>query len=133
MTRSHLTSSARTCTPRSRAARWSGCGPPAIARTCPLPPRPWRPSPASLTSFPVPAFRASVSHDLASEAFYAALADDDPAELYDNAPCGYLSTLPDGTIINANATFLAWTGYDRAAPAARGRFQDPLVAGAPTF
>jgi sigma-B regulation protein RsbU (phosphoserine phosphatase) len=54
-----------------------------------------------------------VSHDQATDAFYAALADDDPAELYDNAPCGYLSTLPDGTIIKANATFLAWTGYDR--------------------
>ena len=46
-------------------------------------------------------------------AFYSALADDDPAELYENAPCGYLSTRPDGTIIKANATFLAWTGYDR--------------------
>jgi sigma-B regulation protein RsbU (phosphoserine phosphatase) len=70
-----------------------------------------------------------VSHDLASDAFYTALADDDPAELYDNAPCGYLSTLPDGTIIKANATFLAWTGYHRDALIGRRRFQDLLAIG----
>jgi phosphoserine phosphatase RsbU/P len=70
-----------------------------------------------------------VSHDLASDAFYSALADDDPAELYDNAPCGYLSTLPDGTIIKANATFLAWIGYDRDALIGRRRFQDLLATG----
>ena len=69
-----------------------------------------------------------MSHDLASAAFYAALAEDDPAELYDNAPCGYLSTLPDGTIIKANATFLAWTGYDRDTFLGR-RFQDLLAPG----
>jgi phosphoserine phosphatase RsbU/P len=70
-----------------------------------------------------------VSHDEATDAFYAALADDDPAELYDNAPCGYLSTLPDGTIIKANATFLAWIGYDRDALIGRRRFQDLLAIG----
>ena len=72
---------------------------------------------------------ARVSHDLAKDAFYAALADDDPAELYDNAPCGYLSTLPDGTISKANATFLAWSGYDRDALIGRRRFQDLLATG----
>ena len=70
-----------------------------------------------------------MSHDLASAAFYAALAEDDPAELYDNAPCGYLSTLPDGTIVKANATFLAWTGYARDALVGRRRFQDLLAPG----
>ena len=70
-----------------------------------------------------------MSHDLAKDAFYAALADDDPAELYDNAPCGYLSTLPDGTIIKANATFLDWIGYDRDALIGRRRFQDLLAVG----
>src|SRR3984957_20213605 len=70
-----------------------------------------------------------MSHDLATAAFYSALADDDPAELYDNAPCGYLSTLPDGTIIKANATFLAWTGYDRDVLLGRRRFQDLLATG----
>jgi phosphoserine phosphatase RsbU/P len=70
-----------------------------------------------------------VSHDLTSDAFYSALADDDPAELYDNAPCGYLSTLPDGTIVKANTTFLTWTGYDRDALIGRRRFQDLLAVG----
>jgi phosphoserine phosphatase RsbU/P len=70
-----------------------------------------------------------VSHDEATDAFYAALADDDPAELYDNAPCGYLSTRPDGTIIKANATFLAWIGYDRDALVGKRRFQDLLAIG----
>ena len=70
-----------------------------------------------------------MSHDLVTAAFYSALAEDDPAELYDNAPCGYLSTLPDGTIIKSNATFLAWTGYDRDALIGRRRFQDLLAIG----
>jgi phosphoserine phosphatase RsbU/P len=70
-----------------------------------------------------------VSGDDATAAFYSALADDDPAELYDNAPCGYLSTRPDGTIIKANATFLDWIGYDRDALIGRRRFQDLLATG----
>jgi len=60
--------------------------------------------------------------------FYAALLEDDPEELYDNAPCGYLSTRPDGTIAKVNATLLTWTGYDREAVLGR-RFQELLPAG----
>jgi sigma-B regulation protein RsbU (phosphoserine phosphatase) len=63
------------------------------------------------------------------EAFYTALLDDDPVELYENAPCGYLSTLPDGTIIKANATFLTWTGFERAEIVGRARFQNLLAPG----
>ena len=70
-----------------------------------------------------------VSDDDATAAFYSALAEDDPAELYDNAPCGYLSALPDGTIIKANATFLTWTGYDRDKLIGQRRFQDLLTVG----
>ena len=70
-----------------------------------------------------------MSHDEATDAFFAALADDDPDELYDSAPCGYLSTLPDGTIIKANGTFLAWIGYDRDALIGKRRFQDLLGTG----
>ena len=65
----------------------------------------------------------------ATAAFLSALAEDDPAELYENAPCAYLSARPDGTIIKANATFLAWTGYDRDALVGTRRFQDLLPAG----
>ena len=60
--------------------------------------------------------------------FYAALVEDDPEELYDNAPCGYLSTLPDGTVAKVNATLLTWTGFDRDELLGR-RFQDLLPAG----
>jgi len=70
-----------------------------------------------------------MSDDDATAAFYSALADDDPAELYENAPCGYLSALMDGTIIKVNATFLTWTGYDRDKLVGRRRLQDLLATG----
>lgn len=35
-------------------------------------------------------------------------------ELYELAPCGYLTTLLDGSICRVNQTFLSWTGYTRA-------------------
>jgi sigma-B regulation protein RsbU (phosphoserine phosphatase) len=38
---------------------------------------------------------------------------EDLEDLYENAPCGYLSLLPDGRIYMVNATFLNWTGYER--------------------
>jgi len=47
----------------------------------------------------------------ASDAFQAALQADDPVELYERAPCGYLSTDADGRIVKANRTFLTLTGY----------------------
>jgi PAS domain S-box-containing protein len=34
-------------------------------------------------------------------------------DLFENAPCGYVSTLPDGTIIKLNSTLLKWTGYSK--------------------
>jgi sigma-B regulation protein RsbU (phosphoserine phosphatase) len=57
--------------------------------------------------------QGEVSSDEAREAFYAALLDDDAEELYERAPCGYLSTTPEGTILKANRTFLTLTGYRR--------------------
>lgn len=58
------------------------------------------------------------------------LLEEDIQELYENAPCAYLSTLPDGTIIKLNATFLEWTGYIRETLVNQYRFQDLLpVAG----
>ena len=55
------------------------------------------------------------------------LSDDGADELYENAPCGYLTTRPDGTIARVNRTFLRWTGYDREALLAGRRFQDLLT------
>src|SRR3954447_6799063 len=69
-----------------------------------------------------------MSQGQAAEAFEDALLVDDPAQLYDRAPCGYLSTLPDGRITKANATFLTWTGYSAEELAARS-FVDLLSVG----
>jgi serine/threonine-protein kinase RsbW len=55
--------------------------------------------------------------------------EEEPGDLYENAPCGYLTTLPDGTIVRVNRTFLAWSGYDRAELVGRRRFRDLLGAG----
>jgi PAS domain S-box-containing protein len=46
-------------------------------------------------------------------------------ELYEIAPCGFLSTLHDGTIIKANRTFLDWTGYSVEEVLSK-KFQDLL-------
>lgn len=37
-----------------------------------------------------------------------------PAELYDHAPCGLLSSTPDGIVTEVNATLVRWTGHSRA-------------------
>jgi len=37
--------------------------------------------------------------------------EEDLQDLYENAPCGYLSLRPDGHIVKANQTFCRWTGY----------------------
>ncbi|WAE75527.1 SpoIIE family protein phosphatase [Streptomonospora nanhaiensis] len=50
-------------------------------------------------------------------------------ELYEFAPCGYLSTLMDGTIVRINATLLEWLGLERDAVVDRMRFSDLLTVG----
>ena len=37
--------------------------------------------------------------------------DSDFEDLYENAPCGYLSVRPDGRIDRANRTLAEWMGY----------------------
>jgi sigma-B regulation protein RsbU (phosphoserine phosphatase) len=65
----------------------------------------------------------------ALEGFYAALLHDDANELYERAPCGYLSTTPDGTIIKVNRTFLTWTGYTTQDLVGQRSFADLLTPG----
>jgi PAS domain S-box-containing protein len=50
-------------------------------------------------------------------------------DLYEHAPCGYLSTDPDGTIVRVNATFLEWTGHRREALVGVKRFAELLTVG----
>jgi len=54
-------------------------------------------------------------------------------ELYESAPCGYLSTLPDGTVVRANQTFLTWIGMERQELVGRKCFQDLLSIGGRIF
>ena len=60
------------------------------------------------------------------------LIDEDAPHLYDDAPCGYLYTRPDGTLLRVNDTFLRWTGYARQDILGR-RFQDLLTSGGRIF
>ncbi|MCW0212737.1 MAG: SpoIIE family protein phosphatase [Pseudonocardia sp.] len=53
----------------------------------------------------------------------------DPAGLYQNAACGLLSTLPDGTITTVNATLLTWVGRGRDDLVGRHSFSDLLTVG----
>jgi sigma-B regulation protein RsbU (phosphoserine phosphatase) len=59
----------------------------------------------------------------------AALLQESAQDLYENAPCGYLSTRLDGTIVKVNQTFLTWMGRQRKELLGCTRFQDLLTAG----
>jgi sigma-B regulation protein RsbU (phosphoserine phosphatase) len=50
------------------------------------------------------------------------------ADLYDNAPCGYISADADRRIIAVNATLLRWLGYEQGALVGKP-FTDLLTAG----
>jgi sigma-B regulation protein RsbU (phosphoserine phosphatase) len=63
----------------------------------------------------------------------AALVADDTDELYDNAPCGNLATLPDGTIVKINRTLLGWLGHTRGEVIGRRRFRDLLTVAGQVF
>jgi len=65
----------------------------------------------------------------ADQAAFAALLEDSAEELYERAPCGYLSTLMDGTIAKINATLLNWLGRERTEVVGRMRFSDLLTVG----
>ncbi|WP_392750172.1 PP2C family protein-serine/threonine phosphatase [Streptomyces sp. LN590] len=64
-----------------------------------------------------------------SNAAFSALLEDSVEELYESAPCGYLSTLMDGTIAKINTTLLGWLGLEREAVVGRMRFTDLLTVG----
>jgi sigma-B regulation protein RsbU (phosphoserine phosphatase) len=63
------------------------------------------------------------------EAFADALLEDDPTTLYEQAPCGYVSTTPDGLIVKVNQTFLTLTGYRREELVGVRTFAQLLTAG----
>ncbi|MDX3059142.1 SpoIIE family protein phosphatase [Streptomyces sp. NE06-03E] len=65
----------------------------------------------------------------ATDAVFASLLEDSAEELYEQAPCGYLSTLMDGTIAKINSTLLGWLGLERSRVVGRMRFTDLLTVG----
>ncbi|MFD5000742.1 PP2C family protein-serine/threonine phosphatase [Streptomyces buecherae] len=67
--------------------------------------------------------------DSTPDAAFAAMLEDSAEELYEAAPCGYLSTLMDGTIAKINTTLLDWLGLERDAVLGRTRFADLLTVG----
>ncbi len=58
-----------------------------------------------------------------------ALLEDSAEDLFENAPCGYLFTAPDGAILRVNRTFERWTGRPREALLTGARFPDLLSGG----
>jgi signal transduction histidine kinase/ActR/RegA family two-component response regulator len=53
----------------------------------------------------------------------------DTDDLYEHAPCAFVSTQPDGTIIRANRTFLNWSARSADLLVGRVRFQTLLTVG----
>ena len=47
-------------------------------------------------------------------------------DLFENAPCGYVTCGADGTILRVNRTFERWTGYERTTLLGK-RFRDLLT------
>ena len=64
----------------------------------------------------------NIEHDFISKLI-------DPDTLYHSAPCGYLSMLPDGTIIKINNTLLGWLGFSAGDVINRKRLTDLLSNG----
>lgn len=60
---------------------------------------------------------------------FSALLEDSAEDLYEHAPCGYLSTLLDGQIAKVNTTLLNWLGYERGDLVSRRTFSDLLTVG----
>ncbi len=54
--------------------------------------------------------------------------DDSAEDLYEQAPCGYLSVRPEGTIVRINQTLLDWLGRERDAVLG-SKFQTLLSVG----
>jgi sigma-B regulation protein RsbU (phosphoserine phosphatase) len=67
--------------------------------------------------------------DQAVSSSFSSLLEDSVEDLYENAPCGYLSTLLDGQIAKINGTLLGWLGYRREELVGTRRFSDLLTVG----
>ncbi|WP_133272537.1 PAS domain-containing sensor histidine kinase [Hymenobacter radiodurans] len=57
------------------------------------------------------------------------LTEENPDDLYEHAPCGYCSCLPDGTLVKLNQTLLDLLGYTRQELVARLCLQELFTIG----
>jgi sigma-B regulation protein RsbU (phosphoserine phosphatase) len=71
----------------------------------------------------------AASADHARDDFVRALVHDDPVAVYDSAPCGFLTTTPDGAIVKTNATFRAWVQRTAEELVGVATFADLLTVG----
>lgn len=60
---------------------------------------------------------------------FSALLEDSAEDLYEHAPCGYLSTTLNGRIAKINQTLLNWLGYENSDLVGRRDFSDLLTVG----
>jgi phosphoserine phosphatase RsbU/P len=81
----------------------------------------------------VTAAASSEHSDRSRTAFLDALTHDDPVELYDSAPCGFLTTTPDGLIVKTNATFRRWVQREAADLVGELTFSDLLTVGGKVY
>lgn len=77
----------------------------------------------------MPAEAEGAGLETARAAFDEALRYDDAVRLYDQAPCGYLSTTPDGLVTKVNQTFLTWIGHSREELVGQRTFAELLTPG----
>jgi PAS domain S-box-containing protein len=75
----------------------------------------------------------SVMSRVFSEGFPPDVPPESAEELYENAPCGYLSTTPDGRIVRVNQTFADMIDYERSELIGHRRFADLLTIGGRIF
>ncbi len=66
---------------------------------------------------------------LARDRFLEALVYDDPVQLYERAPCGFLSTTPEGLVVKCNDTLRTWLGRSAGELVGRTHFVELLTAG----
>jgi PAS domain S-box-containing protein len=62
-----------------------------------------------------------------------ALFEETAEDLYEHAPCGYISTLPDGTIVRVNQTLIDWTQHSHEALLSGTKFQSLLAIGSKIY
>jgi len=69
--------------------------------------------------------------ELVNKELLASLIDGE--ELYQNAPCGYFSFLPNGIVIKINQTLLRWLGYSEEEVLHKKKFTDLITKGSAIY